>query len=1065
MRIGMSGKTREKSMRNLRGSLGIAAAAVLVLAALSSPAPATDGTWNVDAAGTWSASGNWLGGTIADGSGATANLTFDITANRTITIDSTRTLGILNIGDPSHHYTFAGSGGAVLIFNNNGSAAQLNLTGADSSGTVSDNTLAILLDDSLDITWSGGSNRIYSVKGPISANSAGTKTITVYGLHPTGSNRFDLSGAISDGAGTVAVVQNTGVGLTLLANNTFTGGVTLEAGKLNLCSNTALGATASRLTINGGSVDAWGSFVMANSNPITINGDFSAPFTFTGAPYKLDLGAGAIDLGTTAGPSRTITVSRAAGVLTLSGAISDGTHETDPANSLIKAGTGTLALAGANTYTGTTTVNGGVLQLATPAALYNSDTSMWTRDHITVASGATLGLALGGAGFSASDMATLLDANHLGGSDGTSGLLSGASIGLNTSAGAVTLTSVIANPNSGANALGLNKLGVNTLTLTGSNTYTGATTITGGVVRAVDGTGLPTDSLLTFNGGVLETSGTFTRAIGAAAGNVKWSNHGGFAAKDGDLTVTLSGGATIVWSSGASGFGSKTLYFGSEAANGKVTLTNNVDMGLATRSVHVYDNPATDADYVEITGNLTNGTYFTKKGSGLLELSGTNAYTSPTIIYAGALKAIDGVGLPTASLLRFEGASAAAGSDGAVLESSGTFARDIDNAAGKVYWKSHGGFAASGGDLTVTLSGGATINWAHTTQGFNTRYLVLNSTTATDKVTLTNAIDMNSNRTIYVADNPALTTDCAEISGIIADGGASPYRLYKRGPGMLILSGANTYSNWTNIYDGTLKMTGSIPAYVLVSNAGNVLTGGGTVKGLYVNSGAIVAPGESVGTLTADIGTVWMKTGSIYEWQVGQPGSTDTIDLTAGTLNMDDFVLNILDANGYVASDADHLPVFTYNLGTTVIDMADFANDFGNFDTLELDGTWTIGNLSLTDDLAGTIYLTGLSGGDSGTLIGDADGNGVVNAADYIALKTHMGQGTGATMADGDFDGDGDVDWEDLQILQDSYGTGSPGASGSIPEPATLGLLAVGALAVIRRRQGFGGQARRRRRA
>ena len=84
---------------------------------------------------------------------------------------------------------------------------------------------------------------------------------------------------------------------------------------------------------------------------------------------------------------------------------------------------------------------------------------------------------------------------------------------------------------------------------------------------------------------------------------------------------------------------------------------------------------------------------------------------------------------------------------------------------------------------------------------------------------------------------------------------------------------------------------------------------------------------------------------------------------------------------------------------------------------------------------------------------GDADGDGDVDAADYIVLKTNMGQASGAVLADGDFDEDGDVDWDDLQILQDNYGKTSAGASGTIPEPATLGLLAIGAVAVLRRRR------------
>ena len=84
----------------------------------------------------------------------------------------------------------------------------------------------------------------------------------------------------------------------------------------------------------------------------------------------------------------------------------------------------------------------------------------------------------------------------------------------------------------------------------------------------------------------------------------------------------------------------------------------------------------------------------------------------------------------------------------------------------------------------------------------------------------------------------------------------------------------------------------------------------------------------------------------------------------------------------------------------------------------------------------------------------DANGDGVVDAADYIALKAHIGLGSGAATADGDCDGDGDVDWDDLQILQDHYGQ-TIAEGGTVPEPGSalllFGLLGISRL--VRRRK------------
>ena len=87
---------------------------------------------------------------------------------------------------------------------------------------------------------------------------------------------------------------------------------------------------------------------------------------------------------------------------------------------------------------------------------------------------------------------------------------------------------------------------------------------------------------------------------------------------------------------------------------------------------------------------------------------------------------------------------------------------------------------------------------------------------------------------------------------------------------------------------------------------------------------------------------------------------------------------------------------------------------------------------------------------------GDTNGDGIVDAADYIALKQNFGAGPGATLAQGDVDGDGFVNWADLQILMTNFGHTMPGAPAPAPEPASAMLLVFGAAALLRRRAGIG---------
>jgi hypothetical protein len=207
-------------------------------------------------------------------------------------------------------------------------------------------------------------------------------------------------------------------------------------------------------------------------------------------------------------------------------------------------------------------------------------------------------------------------------------------------------------------------------------------------------------------------------------------------------------------------------------------------------------------------------------------------------------------------------------------------------------------------------------------------------------------------------------------------------RVVMQGSGTWTLSDVTV--GYLSINSGTLVINGSVTnTYQHLYHNGGKLTGDFTIftndrrENPTLSSGATIAPGNGVGTVSFTYGTsggspsvnsndysLVMKAGSIYEWDVGPSGS-DTIHLTEGGLALADFILKIMDAGGE-PRESDQLPVFTYDAGV-VIDMDNFSNTAANFDTSDLTG-WGTNNLSLVDNGIDTIYLTGLSGVPGGAI-------------------------------------------------------------------------------------------------
>jgi autotransporter-associated beta strand protein len=159
------------------------------------------------------------------------------------------------------------------------------------------------------------------------------------------------------------------------------------------------------------------------------------------------------------------------------------------------AGTGTTVLSGSNTYTGDTTVAGGVLQISNANALQNS----------------TLNMSNGTVAFTAADTSF-----NLGGLAGTNNLnLNSKTLRVGGNNASTAYAGRLTNSGS------LTKVGTGTLSLSGSNTFTGSTLVEGGRL-AVDGS--LSSAVTVTNTGVLGGSGVIGGAVTMNGGTLAPGN-------------------------------------------------------------------------------------------------------------------------------------------------------------------------------------------------------------------------------------------------------------------------------------------------------------------------------------------------------------------------------------------------------------------------------------------------------------------------------------------------------------------------------------------------------------
>ncbi len=670
-------------------------------------------------------------------------------------------------------------------------------------------------------------------------------TTMIFNQTTAGTYRGSSSQSIS-GAGSINIQGTSGVVLTFSPKvaPTYTGSTILTSGTLSISSSSYLGSSLGGITGSGGTLET--TATMTSSKAISLTGSSKTIFS----------------------PTQNTT-------LTLTGGIG-GT------GGLIKEGKGILNLnpgsTVVSTYEGGTTLQEGILQIKSDAALGNLIGGI-------IGSGGTLQVIT--SSFTSARNASL-----------TAGTVT------TFDTGAYTLTYTGAITGDGA----LSKAGTGTLDLQGANSFTGGTTLTAGTVSIIAGNGLSTGAL-TFNGGTLSiketlslsnpvvftkqglftiTSGKSVTSVGVLSGTGGFSLTGGTLILQGANTYTgvgeVKSGTLEVSTSSSLGASTSSLSLNGSGTVLKVNSATDVSFSQAVE-MKTSTTIEVVAHKASFSGSITpsSSVVLSKTGAGALSMLPTtnsirsigtldikagsfigNSYNLSTSIVTTAsgttLSFSQGAGVSGSygggsSSISGSGAVIIAGASDSVLtfQGSNTFTGGLTLTSGTLSISSDNRLGGS----TVAISGNGGI--LETTANF----------------TISRSLSLSGSTNTTIAPSGPTLTWSGVISG---DGG-----LIKDGGGDLVLAGVNTYKGGTTFQGaGALKVASDT---ALGDTTGSIIGNGGTLSATatFTSSRSLILNRGKTTTLSVDSGKVLTLNGVISD-QAGTSGAGVLNKLGAGTL-------------------------------------------------------------------------------------------------------------------------------------------------------------------------------------